>query len=259
MKMTIEELAPLADVHLVGMVDVAQQLERQFSLSSFCKSVDMHVRVAKTLRNLASLLPHAVREFRDADFAWILHRVGFQAKSGRYRARIRAIGAIPRGLPVHSHVSLRTRHTFPIGCSLAKNAKSPFRRAHYFYEYLRCFRYELKVLPKFRRIQTCSQENAGELTDYLPAFANKIDVDLRAGIQCAKFNCVLDGREPDTLLFVGSFRHDPNVEAIRWFVGEILPRITAVRPQAQLVIVGSDPPPSLSFLLDTRTFGSLAT
>jgi glycosyltransferase involved in cell wall biosynthesis len=46
-----------------------------------------------------------------------------------------------------------------------------------------------------------------------------------------------------TLLFVGSFRHDPNRVALDWFVREVLPLILARRPEVRLVIAGSDPPP----------------
>jgi glycosyltransferase involved in cell wall biosynthesis len=132
--------------------------------------------------------------------------------------------------------------------SLAKNASSPFQRIQYFYEYLRSFRYELTALPKFSRIQACSAENAEALTRYIPSLATRIDADLRAGIQSGKFDFRPSGREPDTILFTGSFRHDPNTQAIRWFVSEVLPFITAMRPEAKLVIVGSDPPPSMAFL-----------
>ncbi|HXE14687.1 MAG TPA: glycosyltransferase [Bryobacteraceae bacterium] len=248
MKMTLEELAPLADVHLAGMVDVPEQLPAQESLTAICHSVSMCVRNPETPRNIASLLPHAAREFRDSDFAWLLHRVGLLEKIdiiqleytqfAQYRGDYRHIPCFLFEHDIHFE-SVR---------SLARNTKNPLWRVHYYYEYLRCFRYELKTLPKFRRIQACSVENAVSLTRYVPELGGRIDTDLRAGIQSARFRFVLDGREPDTLLFVGSFRHEPNAEAIRWFVTKVLDRITAIRPQAKLVIVGSDPPPPMGFL-----------
>jgi glycosyltransferase involved in cell wall biosynthesis len=248
MKMTLEELSALADLHLAGMVDVPEQLPAQESLTAICRSVSMCVRNPETPRNIASLLPHAVREFRDRDFAWVLNRVGLLEKVdvvqleytqfAQYRGDYRHIPCFLFEHDIHFE-SVR---------SLARNTKNPLLRLHYLYEYLRCFRYELKTLTRFRRIQACSIENAALLTRYLPELAGRIDTDLRAGIQSARFRFVLDGREPDTILFIGSFRHEPNAEAIRWFVTKILDRITAIRPQAKLVIVGSDPPPSMGFL-----------
>ncbi len=46
------------------------------------------------------------------------------------------------------------------------------------------------------------------------------------------------------LLFIGSFLHSPNADAVAWFVKEILPHIRK-RVKVKLVVVGSDPPPSL--------------
>jgi GT2 family glycosyltransferase/glycosyltransferase involved in cell wall biosynthesis len=50
------------------------------------------------------------------------------------------------------------------------------------------------------------------------------------------------------LLFVGSFRHPPNVDAVRWMVTEILPRVRARRPDVELHVVGSDLPADLPAL-----------
>ncbi len=46
----------------------------------------------------------------------------------------------------------------------------------------------------------------------------------------------------DDLLFVGSFEHPPNADAVIWFVDEVLPLIHAVKPDVRVHIVGSDPP-----------------
>ncbi|MDQ3057623.1 MAG: glycosyltransferase, partial [Pseudomonadota bacterium] len=44
------------------------------------------------------------------------------------------------------------------------------------------------------------------------------------------------------LLFVGGFRHPPNVDAVRWFVAEVWPRIHGVRPGMQFHCIGGDVP-----------------
>jgi GT2 family glycosyltransferase len=47
------------------------------------------------------------------------------------------------------------------------------------------------------------------------------------------------------LVFVGGFRHPPNVDAARWLAEDILPRVRAVRPEIGLSLVGSDAPPEV--------------
>ena len=54
------------------------------------------------------------------------------------------------------------------------------------------------------------------------------------------------GREG--LLFVGGFRHPPNVDAARWLAEEILPRIHARHPGLPLHLVGGDASPAVKAL-----------
>ena len=52
----------------------------------------------------------------------------------------------------------------------------------------------------------------------------------------------------DTIAFVGAMSYPPNVAAIEWFAGRVLPLIWAVRPDVRLVIAGRDPVPSVRAL-----------
>ena len=54
------------------------------------------------------------------------------------------------------------------------------------------------------------------------------------------------GREG--LLFVGGFRHPPNVDAARWLAEDILPRIHAKHPGLSLHLVGGDASPAVKAL-----------
>ncbi len=49
-------------------------------------------------------------------------------------------------------------------------------------------------------------------------------------------------------LFVGGFEHTPNIDAMVWFCGEIMPRIVQELPEAKLHIVGSNMPASIRTL-----------
>jgi glycosyltransferase involved in cell wall biosynthesis len=65
---------------------------------------------------------------------------------------------------------------------------------------------------------------------------------LRAGIDTARYTFRPRGRQPRTLLFLGSWRHDPNRIAVDWFMRHVMPLILAEEPEVTLTIVGSDPP-----------------
>jgi glycosyltransferase involved in cell wall biosynthesis len=49
------------------------------------------------------------------------------------------------------------------------------------------------------------------------------------------------------MLFLGSFRHTPNQEALNWFVERVLPLVLAAEPRARVIVVGSEPPPREKF------------
>jgi GT2 family glycosyltransferase/glycosyltransferase involved in cell wall biosynthesis len=50
------------------------------------------------------------------------------------------------------------------------------------------------------------------------------------------------------LLFVGGFRHPPNVDAVTWFVHEVLPRVRAAAPSVELHCIGGDVPAGIRAL-----------
>ena len=54
----------------------------------------------------------------------------------------------------------------------------------------------------------------------------------------------------DGLLFVGGFRHPPNVDAVLWFAREVLPRIRAMRPTLEFHCVGGDVPHEIARLAE---------
>jgi glycosyltransferase involved in cell wall biosynthesis len=51
--------------------------------------------------------------------------------------------------------------------------------------------------------------------------------------------------ERDGILFIGGFRHPPNLDAINWYVENVLPILRKKAPQLITTIIGSNAPPSL--------------
>ena len=113
------------------------------------------------------------------------------------------------------------------------------------WEYLRAFRYELRTAAQsWIESRSAAERMAITSTSFLPGLRGRIDAAFRAGIDhfaFTTFSC--GGREPFTMLFLGSFRHLPNQEALHWFVKSVFPRVRAKEPRARLIVIGSDPPP----------------
>ena len=255
MKQTLEELAPLADVHLAGFVESSSQIDAQANLAPLCASMNFLVRQPLLRRNPATLLPHAVREFDDADLHWMLHRIMYVHKVDVLQLEYTMLGQYA-GEYLHIPCMLFEHDVF--FQSLSRGIRLEPRagiRYRYLLEYLRALHYETRLLSHMSRVQVCSEENADYLKRFVPTLGPIMDSDLRAGIRTAQYQFSLEGRFPNTMLFVGSFRHPPNLEALTWFVDQVLPRVVARAPDARLVVVGSDLPPALSSLSANPSIG----
>jgi O-antigen biosynthesis protein len=243
MYQTVRELARLCELHLIVLLDFAAEREAHRELDAMCASTQYVVRMEGRQKALGSMEPHAPREFRNRDLAWLIHRQLYLRKIdvlqleytvlGQYAGRYRQVPSLLFEHDIYFQ-SIARRLPFMTGTLDKLQAR---------WEYLRALRYELRLLPKLDRVQVCTRDNAEYLASFLPALKGRIDDDNRAGIDTAAYDFQPTGREPFTLLFLGSFRHLPNVEALNWFVGKVLPRVRAKEPRARLIVIGSDPPP----------------
>jgi GT2 family glycosyltransferase/glycosyltransferase involved in cell wall biosynthesis len=247
MYQTLREMVKLAEVHVVELLDLPSQEAENAELGTFCASVEWLVRPSGRPKGMGSLEPHAVREFANADLEWLIHRQLYMKRidvlqleytpMAQYRGEYRRIAtalfehdvyfqSIGRGL---GHMT---------GMTSEWKARI---------EYLRALRYELGVLGDFDQVQVCTPANRDYLLSFCPELRQRMRAGLRAGIDTRRYEFRPRGREPMTMLFLGSWRHDPNRVAVDWFVRHVLPLILAEEPGAKLVIAGSDPPPEHTY------------
>ncbi len=243
MVQTVRELARLCDLHLIVLLDHEHERAAHAELERICGSVEYVVRMQGRQKAIGSILPFAVREFRNPDLAWLIQRQIYlhgidvlqleYMVMGQYACGFRRIPAIVFEHDVYFQ-SVARRLPFMRGALSRIRAR---------WEYLRALRYELRMLQRADRIQVCSDDNAEYLASFLPKLRERIDPGFRAGIETSLYEFCESGREPFTMLFLGSFRHLPNQEALHWFVDHVLPKVRAKEPRARLIVIGSDPPP----------------
>ncbi len=106
--------------------------------------------------------------------------------------------------------------------------------------------YEARTLRAFDRVLAVSEEDRAALARLAP------QADLRVvpnGVDTARFApgaAPLGG--PADLLFTATLDYRPNIDAVAWFAGEVLPRIRAARPDARFVVVGRAAAPAVKSL-----------
>jgi O-antigen biosynthesis protein len=249
---TTMALAERCRLHLIAVLDEDHQIAPHKELTDRCATHEFLVRPDSHAFQFGILQPHAVSEFSNSDLEWMIHRTIYQERvdvlqldytnmgqyAGRYRNVVNAL--------FEHDVYFQS-----IGRGLQQSGLS-FRKVSASFEYLRALRYELRMLPQMDHIQVCSKENLRYLSSYLPELKEQMDETLRAGINTRTYQLHTAPREPFTMLFLGSFRHIPNQEALDWFSKLVLPRVVARCPQVKLVVVGSDPPPRHSIPANDR-------
>jgi GT2 family glycosyltransferase len=247
MYQTLREMVALAEVHVAGLLDFAWQEKDNLALGEFCASSAWLLRPSGHPNHGGSLVPYAVREFHNEDLEWLIHSQIYlhsidvvqleYTVLAQYHCEFRRIAvalfehdvyfqSVGRGL---GHMA---------GLAAAVKARG---------EYLRALRYELRTLPRFDQVQVCTAANRDYLLGFLPRLAPRISTGTRAGIDVSRYAFRAEGRDPFTMFFVGSFRHEPNRAALDWFVHQVLPLVVAREPRARLVVAGSDPPPAHTY------------
>ncbi len=242
MNQTIRKLVDHANVHLMCLLDEAEDYETNQRLETICASAEFMVRWKDGTHGIGALDPHAARTFYNPDFLWRIHRAIYQRRIdvvqidytqlAVYAPSFRQVGMFLFEHDVYFQSVLRGM----------KGSRAPVPWMRSGFEYLRALRFERQALTKFDAVQVCTAENRR----YLESFSwngTPIREGFRAGIEVGQYPFVEQGREAETMLFVGNFRHDPNREALEFFVQRILPLVSAAKPGARLVIVGAQAPP----------------
>ena len=104
-------------------------------------------------------------------------------------------------------------------------------------------RLQRRICRKFDRILALSEHDRRTLAGIDPSLSVGV-LPFPIGIDPAP----AAGRAGTELLFVGAMHRDANIDAVRWFHDEMLPRVRAAVPAVRLTVVGADPPASIRAL-----------
>lgn len=120
----------------------------------------------------------------------------------------------------------------------AQHAVDPLRRLYFRNQADRMFQWEQKICSEAARVVAVSPGDAATFEQLfgikdVPYVATGVDTDYFRPPEIA--NPVAD------LVFIGSMDWMPSIDAMKFFVGEILPLIRKKRPQCTLAIVGRSP------------------
>lgn len=101
-------------------------------------------------------------------------------------------------------------------------------------------RYTLDQYRRMTDVLFLSTTDAHLAQHDLPDFDRGLVIPM--GLMLDEYPTPIAPPRPDRVLFFGSFRHQPNVDALRFLLQDVWPRILQARPQATLDLMGTGIP-----------------
>jgi GT2 family glycosyltransferase len=239
---TLSELTKHCDVHALINMEYPYQVEQHEPLKKIVTTLVTPYCQPYAPPEPASTLPFAIREFREREIAHLLNRIIYLKRADVVQLEYTVFAQY--GGAYQNILCTMFEHdvSFQAISRGFRYMPHTFAQVKAAWEYLRMLRYELRNLRRFDVVQVCTRENREYLESFLPKMRGRIQDGLRAGIDASPYNFPGMARTPYTMLFVGSFRHQPNLTAVQWFCRESLRRVVERYPQTRVIVVGSDPP-----------------
>ena len=230
----IRILAEKHSVRVISFIENDQEGELLRSLEDICDSVTAVKRVPDFRPHWFSLLPFLVREFSAPEMYRAVESAFRKTKVNVLQCEYLQMAHFYRKevfnvLTMHEAVSANAWEAF-------LSESDPLQKLRLFYRWMAILRYEVLMCRRFDRVVTMTEDDAAYLRSYSPG-ANIRAIPI--GIDPVEFAPrPEDPARPIDVLFVGNFRHQPNVEAAEFLVERIAPHFRDVR----FMISGSHAP-----------------
>ena len=247
MQLAVRELSKHAEVHLIALIDEEWEKAAHNELCEFTASMQFMVRMAGQPRMSFSLRPGAVTEFASEDLEWMIQRTIRSQKIDVLQLEYTNLGQYACDFErLLCTIFEHDVYFQSIARQMRSNASLLFRIPAML-EYLKSMHWELEMLRHFDLVEVCTEANQKYLLSLKPELRESVRAGLRAAIRVDQFPANLNPREGNTILFVGGFRHVPNLEALQWFFDDVVPILKARKVQFRVLAIGVDPPPAYAF------------
>ena len=217
------EIACKFDVELFAFSDSDAEPDAA-PLLEFCARIVLVRKPRYREPRWSTLLPPEVHEFRSPAMSQAIadERIAFQFE--RLQVEYTQLAGYGGDVLVEHDV------TFDLFGQVARRERTVAAR----WDLFRWRRFEQRVTRRFPRVVVMSQKDAELLG---PSVRTSV---IENGVDLARFRPQPE-RPGQRLLFIGSFRHFPNIEAYRFFTGSVWPLLRDKFPQMIVTVVcGAD-------------------
>ena len=214
----LREMAREFDVELFAFTDAGEEIEAAPVLE-FCARVVLVEKPRYREPRWSTLLPPEVHEFRSPSM-----RRALDAERGRFGYELLQV-EYTQLAEYGGDVLVEHDVTYDLFAQVARRE----RTLSAWWDWFRWHRFERRVLRRFPRAVVMSKKDAEMLAPVTQA------VTLENGVDLSRFR-----PEPESpgerLLFIGSFRHFPNVAAYRFFTEQVWPLLRDSFPELTLTV-----------------------
>jgi glycosyltransferase involved in cell wall biosynthesis len=233
-------LAEKCPVTLLSFYESERELQFLPALKKLGLSIQVIQRVPCRPNHWLKPQPHEHDEYASPKFGHaiqdLLHSQPFTAIQAEYLQMGQHVPSNFTGLKVLTEHEIHYAN-FYSSFKAEKRLRAKIRKA---YDWLVQFNYEIRICRGFDRIACMTPEDAGQLAHYVPA--HKIRA-IPIGVDSDYFHpgtAEPGDRKSPHLVFVGNFRHPPNIEAVHYFIQQVFPQIRHVYPDAEFWVAGAN-------------------
>jgi GT2 family glycosyltransferase/glycosyltransferase involved in cell wall biosynthesis len=235
----LRRVAQRHEVSLICFVETAEELEEVKQVEPYCKRVETVLR--RRFEPL-SLYPYEpFEEFNSSEFrkrvSWMAAEDDFDIVHFEWTQMELYGDLFPNEVQFVTEIEVN----YAAHQSEVKVQKNVPRKIKRYYDTLQTLYREVEACRRVDRVVCVTDIDSDFLKGYVPP--EKLQI-INTGVDTQYFQ-PLEGEkaDPNALVYVGAFRHYPNVDAMLFFTSEVFPRILEEHPDAHLYIVGSSPPP----------------
>lgn len=232
----LTRLAARHEVHLAAMIEREAEFAHRAVLEKHFPRVHLHLRGRPD--PAPAWWPVSVAEFRSRAFERAVDRLAGEEDYDLIQAEYPILAhALPYGgraktilteIDVY-HVAYRRVMARAAGLS---------RKLSDAYEWLRMYRYEATYMDRADLLLVMSETDAAACA---AVSATPVAV-IPNGVDPRRLTFAAPSAEAREVLFVGNFRHPPNLSGVLWFAREIWPLVRRADRRARLTIAGGHPP-----------------
>lgn len=117
------------------------------------------------------------------------------------------------------------------------NNRSLMKRMRSLLTWVKHWQHLSRLLDSFAACTVVSEQEHLHFQKYFPRHIPKVQV-IPNCVSLTDFAGIHTSRTPRRIIFAGSFRYQPNYQAMQWFVSQVFPLVLEKLPDVELIITG---------------------